>query len=1129
MGKECCSHKADYKLKYKDGDKKFDTYIPLHGHSTYSQGDGVTKIADIIKRTKEIGADAVSLTEHGNMSSFYKFWKEAKANDVKPIVGCELYLNDLYYSDREKFLKIKRNKGGDIEGAGDAADMSGLASNNHQLVYCKNYEGVKNLIGLSNVGFEEFYRKPLVDTNETFERLDTNNIVTTGCLQSIFNQQIREGNEVEAIKLIKKWHEKFGEDFYLEVQLNQLKEQHQCNAFYNKVYDKTGIKPVFALDYHYANKDDWYIQYLLYCIKQRGTVNSYPPEDWFYNVRDLYIKEIDEIYTRAEKWGMDKKFLELAIDSTFEIRDKVDIEMPSYPDNFPKFTESTKQSDDVFRSKLKVKWQEKLANGLVPKDKIDEYQARMKYELGIIYDKGFVDYFLILDDLLNNFVYKVGGATGAGRGSAGGSLVLFILDITKIDPIRHNLIFERFLNPARIDPADVDLDITSAEQKQCEDYLKKKFGDNKVCHIANFGKFGAKTIVKDLCRIYELDFGLSNKLTSYFNDVTDGEEPVSVQLKSAKAIAQKRKENDLVKFIDDNYETLTSIGNKMVGMVRQTGRHASGILVSNEVLNKSELPVLRLKGDIVSGVQEGGDEREVAELGYCKLDILGLKTASVINDTFKAIYKKHGKTKDLEREILLSDFDDEGVYKAFGEGNCRDIFQFGSDNMINLIKQIQPKTIIDLSSINAMFRPAIIEAGGIDEYLHNMNDAEAAKAKSDAMHPKLWNIWGESFGVPIFQEQIMFILQDIGGFNLAEADKGRKILKLLHKGNQSKNTNFLNMMDQFRKGALENGMSEDDTNTLLDILGKYSEYSFNKSHSLAYAMNAYVSMWQKVHYPLEYYSALLNYSTQSEMSWFVKQIKKQDISFNPIKMGHTAERFGPDYKNGTIKFGLNLVKGLNSTDIEKLNTLEPGQFKDEVGLIEWLLENKVTKRSYEPLCRLGYFSDVFNNSHVLEHLIGSCRKLKKSETIKEKIVEALTEHVGTKNWNQNEFFKFEKQYLDFYFNEHPFDMHVNIIKEVDPECLRYFISPKQFTDDHPGGTYIIYGIINDIIIKKSKKTGREYYRILLEDDEKQMYITVFNSRDMGDVHIGDFITMEASKNKFGFTKAKNTQIKKLID
>jgi len=1114
--------KCDLKLKYKTGNK-FTNYVPLHGHSTYSQGDGVTKIEDIMTRAKEVGAPGISLTEHGNMSSFYKFYKHAKESNINPIVGCELYTNDLYHSDNEKFLELKKGSTDVIGDAGEHLDKT-AAANNHTLVYSKNYEGVKNILKVSNASFDTFYRKPLSSMDKVYNTLDENNIITTGCLQSKWNQYILAGNEVAALELIKKYRDKFGDDFYLEIQLNNLDIQMQCNNFYHKVYQKTGIKPVFSLDYHYANKDDWYIQYLLYVIRQRETVQSYTPDDWFYTVHSLYIKEIDEIYAEAEKYGMDKNFLELAIDSTFEINDKVNIELPKYPDNFPKYHEDKKQSETEFMDKLKVKWVEKIGNGLLPEND-KRYTDRLKYELDIIKDKGFIDYFLILDDLLNNFVYKVGGATGAGRGSAGGSLVLFVLDITKIDPIRHNLIFERFLNPARIDPADVDLDIDSDTQKLCEGYLKEKFGTERVCHIANFGKFGAKTTVKDLCRIHELDFVLSNKLTGYFSD--DPNSPIDIEMKNAFNIAQKKGEKDLMAFIKDNKELFLKVAPKMVGMVRQTGRHASGILVSNKDLDCSEIPLLRLKGETVTGVQEGGDEREVSELGYCKLDILGLKAASVINDTFKLIESKHGE-KGLEQRILKSDFDDKMVYDEFETGNCKDIFQFGSDNMINLIRTIKPKNIVDLSSINAMFRPAIIQAGGIDEYIKNRQNPEEAKFLLDEKSPLLWDILGESFGVPIFQEQIMFILQKIGGFTLAEADGGRKILKLLHKGNQEKKGNFYDMLDRFKKGAKANGMKDRDIDELLDVLGKYSEYSFNKSHSLAYAMNAYISMWQKVHFPKEYYASLLNHSTNAELSWFVKQIKSKGIKFNDFEIGQTGNSFEIDYENDSIKFGLNLVKGIPDKDAALINSIKKGDINTIKELIEFILSKKVTKRTYEPLCRLGYFNSILKNSRVLEEIVNACRNKKKSQTIDTIIQEILQETTGEKDWDKTQKFEWEKKYFDFYFNEHPFAKYKEFFYDHAPDIIAQLTSPKQIPDDLDKGQFQLYGIINKIIIKKSKKTGREFYKIVLEDDVKQLFITIFNTRDISGLNEGEFVLIPSSKNKFGFTKSKNSSIKKLI-
>lgn len=1111
---------------------KHTSYIPLHGHSAYSFGDSPARISDLVSRAKEIGADAMALTEHGNMCSFFKFYKECKEQNIKPIVGCELYHNDLFYEDNKRFLEVKRGtslidnlqKKIRVENDTDNEEYGSESDNNHFLAYAKNYEGVKNIIHLSNIGFTNFYRKPLVNTELIYEKLDDNNMITTGCMQSKFNQMILKGQGAELEKLLKSFKDKFGDNIYLEVQLNGMKEQNEINEFYYMVSKKLGIKPVFALDYHYANKEDWYIQYLIYVIRQRQTIASYPEDKWFYTVRDLYIKEIDAVYAAAKRDDFDLDFLEEAIDSTFEIRDKTDIKMPVYPDNFPKFTESKKDSYSIFLQKLKERFRDKVDSGLIPKEHESLYIERLSEEIKLIKSKDYVDYFLILDDLLNNFVYKEGGTVGAGRGSAPASLVLYTLGVTKVDPIKHNFVLERFINENRKDPADVDIDFDVDIHGGVEGYLKKTYGEDKVCHIVNFGKFGSKTAIKDLCRIFELDFNLSNKLTGMFSAIRT-DDAIEQELENARTLAGNLKDTALVSFIDDNAEMFMDYGNKLIGVVRQSGKHASGILISNKKLIDSDLPVIRVDDEIITGVQEGGDEREVAELGYCKLDILGLITASIIKEAIGNVEKNYN-IKNLENTLLTSEFDDPKVYDEFCKGNSRDIFQFGSDNMIFFIKNMQPRTIDDLCIINASWRPAAIHAGCIDELLENRKDLAKAKQKYDAIHPKLWGILEQSCGVISFQEQVMFVLKELGGFTLAEADGVRKILKMLDKKQSPENTEKFNkMLKKFTDGAIANGVSPENAKALLELLAKYSEYSFNRAHSFTYAINAYMSMWLKVNYPLEYYASLLNYASVDNMSWFTKEATSQGVKFNEFKMGNTGARFSVDYINKSVSYGLNIIKGFSAVDIPKIVELKADNVYD---LIEKLTEEKIGKRACESLCRLNYFKDVYDNNKLLLACIEGCKKLKKGVTIEKKIDEIVTS-AGDKDlkYTRTELFAFEKEYLQFYINEHPYHRHLNNFRKSDREMFDHLmnsdnaISPKaMMVENISEGEYVLYGLINDIKILKSKKTKKEYFKILLEDDESQVYITTFIPQDIANIKSGDFIFIEAIKNSYGFTKKR---------
>ena len=1101
-------------FKYKTGGK-FNTYIPLHGHTSYSLGDGTTRIHDLISKVKEIGANAAGLTEHGNMMSFFKFYKEAKENGVTPILGCELYVNDLYYEDNARFLELKKKSRDETDSSEDEYGSED-SSNDHFLVYAKNIEGLNNLLHLSNEGFFNFYRKPLLNYKRILESLDHNNIVTTGCIQSKFNKLILTNQTDEAKKMLKSLKDKLGDDFYLEIQLNKLEQQDKVNQFYEKMSEELSIKPVFALDYHYTNKDDWYIQYLLYVIKQRQTVSQMPEDKWFYVVRDLYIKNIDEVYKIAESKNMNMDFFESAIDSTFEIRDKVNIEIQTYKNNFPKFVESEEESRTLFLEKLERKFKEKVLNGVIPRDKIKEYSERIEFEVGVIIKMGYTNYFLILDDLLNNFVYKNGGATGMGRGSAVSSLVLFVLDITKIDPVRHNLIFERFLNLARKDPADCDVDLDSESQKIIEQYLKEKYGEDKVCHIINFGKFGAKTTVKDLCRVFELDYNLSNKLTSYF-DTIKSDLPIDEQLDKAKEIAEKQKDQELLLFIDKNKKLFVNVGSRFVGMIRQTGKHASGTLLSNKPLIQSDLPIYRVDGEIVSGAQEGGDEREISELGYCKLDLLGLITASIIRDVIRAVERKYN-IKNLENKLLTSNFDDEEVFKQFAEGNCRDIFQFGSDSMISILKDVKPKTIYDLSDICSLFRPAAIAAGSLEQYIEARKDIRKAERRISSIHPDLWKILKSTYGEILYQEQIMFLLQDIGGFTLEQSDSARKIIKLLHKGNQDKTENFNKMLQQLKTGAEKKGIKKKDIDWLLDLMAKYSEVSFNLSHSLSYAVNAYICMWLKVHYPKEYFVSLLDYSSVDDMSWFIKEAKNSSIKFAELKLGEVSEQFSVDYEHDRIRYGLNIIKGLSSKDVEAILNMKASSGNE---VVKYIIDNKITKRTYEPLCRLSFFDNVVPNGALLEHVISSCKRKFDEEKISELFKADINQYSKVSRFN------FEKQYLQFYLSDHPFNILYEFLSKEQPDMLKVMKSPKQFDSTVDDGEYIIFGIVNDIQIKKSKKSGKEYYKMIVEDDVKQLYVTVFNARDVRDIKIGNSVIIEVMKNKYGLAKTWKGKILKL--
>ena len=1111
---------------------KHKNYIPLHGHSTFSIGDGICKIDDLIEKVKSLKMDAVGLTEHGNINSFLQFYKKAKENNINPIIGCEFYQNDLYFDKREEFLesnKKKKSKKSEIESEDSSNneddeystnDNNNDYKNNHFLSYATNYEGLKNIIQLSNMANFNFYRKPLIHTNMIFDKLNKNNIITTGCIKSKFNSLILNEDWESFEKLIKKFKNTFEDNFYLEIQLNNLKIQNKVNEVYKKYSKKYNIKPVFALDYHYANKDDWYIQYLLYVIKSRSSINTMTSNDWFYSVRDLYIKDIDEIYKIANDQNFDIDFLDEAIDSTFEIKDKTNIEIEFYKNNYPKFSIDSKESNKILRLLLKEKLREKIELGLIPDDKFEIYKNRIKYELETIEKRGFVDYFLIIHDIVENFVKKSSGTTGVGRGSAGGSLILFILDVTKIDPIKYDLIWERFINPGRLDPPDIDLDVSSDVHSQVEEYLKQKYGEDKVCHIANFSRFGIKSTLKDLCRIFELDYGLSNRLNSYMNfkEETTMSNAIDVAIK----IAKEKSDNEILKFIDENKKIFIDYGEKFLSMIRQLSRHASGILISNNTFDKSEMPIYKLKGEIITGISEGNEGREVSELGYLKLDILGLTTATINNKTIQLIEKNHN-IKNIENELIKSGFNDQKVFKEFHKGNCRDIFQFGTHQMINLMKRIKPKTINDLSAVNALFRPATIGAGGIEEFIDNKNNLEKVKNDIDKVHKDLWDIIKETNGVMVYQEQIMQIFSKLGGFTMAEADEIRKAQKEAKAG---KNPGKYNKaLKKFKLAAIKNGASKELLDTFIEKMESYAKYSFNFSHSLCYSVNSYISMWLKVYYPIEYYSILINFSNSDDIPIFIKQAKNSGIEFTKCLYGEASNRFEVDYKNNKIKFGLNVAKGIRKEDINSfINNSSLNKFE----LISFIISNKINKKTIEVLSRLGFFSKIIHeNNNFVEKMLLHLRNCK-SNLLDENIEKSMKLSDKFKTYTKTEKIKFQKEYLGFFISEHPFITITNSLIKNNNINLDKFIKPKDIGNYESNNNYNslnVIGIVSNIILMKGKKSNREYYKIVVEDDESQTQITIFDLADVKNIKIGDFIIINCNLSDFGLTKNRGQSIR----
>lgn len=1024
-------------------------YTPIHAHSCYSFGDGAMKIEDYAKKVKSLGMTGASLTEHGNMTSSLKFYKEFRKNNLNPIIGVEAYLND----DRE-------NKETDDK---ESHENEVKSKNSHIILLAKNYEGYKNLVYITGEAFYNgFYYKPRTTNRIIFER-HNGVIVTTACAASQFALALKN-DEKELEKLLIRYKEVFEDDFYVEIQFNEVDFQKPYNEALLRLSKKLGIKPIIGIDAHYLDAEDWYLQQIKMLINQQSSfedLNNVKRKPWLLDYKSFYVKSYDEIIESAKTFGYDykKQDLEEWLDNTNEINSKCKVEIPFYKFQFP--IPNIPNNEDSIEYFKRLCWEgfdKRLKENRIPKKKEPSYRTQLETEINVIIKKGFADYFLIVYDALSK-VRALGGRVGAGRGSVPGSLASYCLEITNLDPIQHGLYFERFMNLEREDPADIDVDISSDEQKIIESELKKEYGIDSVAHIANYTKFGAKSIIRDLFRVMTFDYGTANLISKNFDDSLSLEDNWT-------SLKKKTVASEIKPFMNEKEEFILKWGNKLEDQVRQAGSHASGTVVSPGKIY-DHIPVIKLKNEFLTGYQEGADEREVSEIGLIKLDLLGLNTCSIINDTLKLVKERTGA--DITHKMESDTLDDKNVYDRFARGDTLDIFQFGSPSMRNILIESEASTFTDIATINGLFRPAAIKNGFVQLYI----DSKKHPERITYLHPKLEHILKDTYGVSVFQEQLMEILKDLGGFTIAEADKARKVMKYLYKGNQDnpdRKGDFEKVLHKFEKGAKKNGMTQESIDILLEQMSKYSEYCFCKAHGYGYALNAYQQMWLKVYHPLEYFVSLLNRCSQADLFTMITEARKNGIKIEFFDINKSQYNFS--IVDNTILVGFKIIKGMGPEDSQKIIDNRPYNTIDE--FFEKSLNTKVSKRAMEPLIYLGVLDEFsLNRKSVLEHYDA----LKKSKSFI-KYVEKNTD-----DFELTEKSSFEKKYLEFYWKEHPI---VKYTKHLERHGVP---TPSQIIDN-PSTT--MAGIFSGIKTKKTKN-GKTYYILSVEDESNAVEVKVWDS------------------------------------
>ncbi len=900
-------------------------FTHLHLHTQYSLLDGAIRMDELAPTIKEKGMTSVAVTDHGNMYGAVHHYKNAKKHGLKPIMGCEAYVAG-------------------PKGRGDRTDRSSA----HLILLAKNNEGYKNLTYLVSMGFlEGFYYQPRID-RELLRKHSKGLYALSACLGGVVNKPLMKGEGIDAAAAVAKEFKEIFEPghFFLELQDNGYEEQVQCNDKLMDIAETHDIPLVATADSHYRAPEDSAAHEVLMCIQQGKSLQEFRKD--MHHSDKLYIKSPEEM------WASFERLAPQAVENTMRIANDCNVELDLGKVYLPKYGVPDGYSLESYLEKVAFEGlKERIREA---KYAIDEgaYKQRLEYELGVIQKMGFAGYFLIVWDFIAHAKQK-GIPVGPGRGSGAGSLVAFSLRITDLDPIPYDLLFERFLNPERVSMPDFDIDFCQDRRGEVIDYVAEKYGRSNVGQIATYSQLSAKSVIKDVGRVMEVPFAEINEITKHIPALVNGKK---VTIEQALEIEPKLKEIQEQKPV---YQGIIKTARSLEGLNRQTGMHAAGVVIGDQAL-WNYVPMFRGKdGELVTQFAKD----EVEEAGLIKFDFLGLKTLTVIANAVKHIKKRQdagplGPNAQFSADNLP--LDDAKVYQLISSGDTDGVFQLESSGFKELLKRLKPDRFEDIVAAVALYRPGPLDAGMVDDYIARKH----GKKKVSYPHASCEAILAPTYGVIVYQEQVMRIAVALSGFTLGEADTLRKAM------GKKKADVMAKMREKFVKGALnKNGMPEPQGDELFTQIEKFAGYAFNKSHSAAYAVVTYQTAYLKTYYPVEFTAALLSteMSSQDNVVRYIQDAKERNIRVLPPDVNRSERDFSvveapklatKKYKpkegetERVILFGLGAVKGIGDTAIEAiLHSRAEKPFQSLYGFCERVDHKKINRKVLEALVKSG--------------------------------------------------------------------------------------------------------------------------------------------------------------------------------
>lgn len=1047
------------------------SFVHLHTHTAYSLLDGEGTIPKLIERAKELGQTAMAITDHGNMYGVIDFYECAKQNGIKPIIGCEVYV-----AARSRFDKVHE------------LDSQSC----HLILLAENDVGYHNLMKLVSAGFiEGFYYRPRIDMDILREH-NEGIIALSACMSGVLSRQLLSGNYDEAKRRAQEFLDIFGRDrYFIEIQDHGIFEQKKLNRDLISIARELNIDIVATNDIHYTLKRDAEYQDVLMCIQMGKTVDD----------EDRMKMDCDQLYLKSEEEMTELfSYIPEALENTQKIADRCNVEIEFGKFHLPKFEIPNGLTAYEYLKQLVDRgMRERYPNA------DESVVSRMQYELDTISQMGYVDYFLIVWDFIH-YAKSHGIPVGPGRGSAAGSVVAYCLHITDVDPIKYSLIFERFLNPERVSMPDIDIDFCYVRRGEVIDYVNRKYGSDNVAQIVTFGTMAARLAIRDVGRALNIPYGRVDEVAKQVPN------ELKMTIKKALTVNYKLKElydssAEIKKLIDTAIE--------LEGLPRHTSTHAAGVVITSGGIGNF---VPLQKNDDVITTQF--TMTTIERLGLLKMDFLGLRTLTVIQDAVMHIKQAHGADVNIEN----LDMDDAAVYEMISRGETDGVFQLESGGMKQFMKELKPTSIEDIIAGISLYRPGPMDS--IPIYVANKNNPSMVKYK----HPMLEHILNMTYGCIVYQEQVMQIVRELGGYSLGRADLVRRAMsKKKADVMQKERQNFIYGTDEggvHVDGAVARGIDEKTAASIFDEMMDFASYAFNKSHAAAYAVVAYRTAWLKCHYPVEFFAALLTsfIDNASKISKYIEVVKRLGIEMLPPSINKSGKDFSVD--NGCLRFGLAAVKNVGGAVVDEI-AAERETGGDFIGLTDFckrMVSRKMNKRVVESLIKCGAFDEFGLKRAQLfrayERVMDDAQYAAKNTMPGQLDMFSMMSGEAERNadnfedcreFPETELLAMEKESIGMYVSGHPLDSKAAAVRAASTASISDIIEneDKRF---NIGSQVTVSGIITKVRNQLTKKGDMMRY-VEFEDLTASMEVIIFPGqlRRFADIAVeGSIVTISGN-------------------